>query len=250
MSKAIPSPSLSLLATEPLRCALDWAHLWLAPPRMARGQGEPVIVYPGLGTNHVATTVFRQRLADAGFSVHDWGHGLNKGPRGDLDTWIDGLVPHIEELHACHGHKVALVGWSLGGVFAREVAKKVSHLVSQVITLGSPFALGAEGTNGKLLYQLLNGAAPDFPEHCLARLRKRPPVPTTSVFSRADGVVAWQGSVEPDSARSQSIEVSASHLGLVSHPHVLEIVADRLALGERRWTRYSRQPLSPVLEAA
>jgi hypothetical protein len=107
--------------------------------------------------------------------------------------------------------------------------------VRQVITLGTPFASPAEGHHARLLYRLLNGNVAPLTPALQARLRERPPVPTTSVYSKNDGVVNWQGCLETHGRRSESIEVRASHLGMVAHPDVLRLVVDRLALPEDGW---------------
>ena len=144
------------------------------------------------------------------------------------------------------GRKVSLVGWSLGGVYAREIAKLRPAAVRQVITLGTPFASLGKATHAVGIYKLLNGdgqASPLTPA-LQARLRERPPVPTTSIYSKSDGVVCWRSCIEKTSAKSESIEVQAGHLGMVSRPEVLRIIVDRLALPEGRW-----RPFQPAADA-
>lgn len=235
---SLQAPSWGLLATEPLRAVLDFcaAKLSEAPRRI--GDGHPVIVYPGLGAGALSTAHLRNYLRDSGFTVHDWGGGVNTGPDGVLDEWLPSLVTRVRELHEQHERKVSLVGWSLGGVYAREVAKLAPDAVRQVVTLGTPFGALGDANHAGTIYRWLGGDTSQLTPELQARLRERPPVPTTSVYSKSDGVVCWQGCVQDEGERVQNVEVNASHLGMTSHPEVLRIVLDRLALPENRWKPY------------
>jgi len=238
---AFEAPSLSLLITEPWRAALDFASARSGRPEAVAGDGHPVIVYPGLGGGALSTSSLRRHLQGCGFDVHDWGHGVNTGPKGDFDAWLPALVERVRELHRQHGRKVSLVGWSLGGVYAREVAKCDAKAVRQVVTLGTPFgALGAANHAGTL-YRLFGGDTSQLTPEMEARVRARPPVPTTSVYSRSDGVVSWRGCLEAAGQKVENVEVRASHLGMGTHPEVMRIVADRLAQPEGRWQPYRRR---------
>lgn len=229
------APSLGLLATEPLRALLDYfsAQVAMAPP--VAGDGHPVVVYPGLGTGSMNTAQLRNFIKDCGFTVHDWEGGVNTGPEGVLDDWLGTLDDRIMQLHAQYGRKVSLIGWSLGGVYAREIAKRCPDCVRQVITLGTPFAALAHGNHAGTVFKLLNREKAHLPPELEARLREPPPVPTTSVYSKTDGIVCWQACVEKKSRTTESIEVQASHLGMVTHPEVLGIIANRLSLPEGKW---------------
>src|SRR5690606_11809810 len=99
----------------------------------------PVIVYPGLGGGALTTAHLRSFLIDSGYEAQDWGGGVNTGPEHDFDPWLDQLAARVRELHTRAGRKVSLVGWSLGGVYAREIAKRCPEAVRQVITLATPF---------------------------------------------------------------------------------------------------------------
>lgn len=241
MSENAKAPSMLLLALEPLRAGLEALSLLVGATNLSQGNGQPVIVYPGLATNELATSLFRSELRSAGFSVYDWDQGLNRGPQGDFDEWITLLAHQVHQLEMKHDQPVALIGWSLGGIFAREVSRRVPGKVSQVITLGTPFAANAEATNAGKVYELLNGKAPEFPKGFLASLRKSLPVPSTSIYSKTDGVVAWECCIERESEISQSIELNqVSHFGMVLHPQVLRVVADRLAQPYGSWARYGK----------
>ena len=218
-----------------MRATVDfWLSLLGRRPRPT-GDGHPVLVLPGLAAGDWSTLRLRRVLDRAGFRTSEWGLGLNRGPQGDLDDWLAGLEAKVRALHAQTGSKVSLVGWSLGGVYARELAKRMPELVRQVITLGSPFgALGASHAGG--VYRLLNAGASQLTPALERRLRKDPPVPTTAIYSKTDGVVAWQGCTVRESATAENIEVScASHCGLGTHPRVLRIVVERLSQPEGHW---------------
>lgn len=236
------APSALLLGLEPLRACFEAMSLLMGPSNLSQGSGQPVIVYPGLATNEKATALFRSKLQAAGFTVYDWGQGLNRGPQGEFEEWIALLARQVHRLEIKHGQPVALVGWSLGGIFAREVARRMPDKASQVVTLGTPFAANAGATNAGKVYEALNGKKPEPPKSLLTSLRKPLPVPSTSVYSRTDGVVAWECCVERETDISQNIELNqVSHLGMVLHPQVLRIVADRLAQPHGAWARYGQE---------
>lgn len=234
---AFAAPPLALLATEPLRALFDFCAGKLGATRpQAVGDGHPVVVFPGLGGAPFTTSHLRRYLNDCGFAAHCWGRGINTGPDGIFDEWLPGLVEDVRRIHRESGRKVSLIGWSLGGVYAREIAKLAPDAVRQVITLGTPFAsMGGGATHAETIYKLLGGDTSQLTPEMQARLRQTPPVPTTAIYSKHDGVVSWRGCIEKKTAMSESVEVSASHLGMVTHPDVLRIIANRLAQPEGRW---------------
>lgn len=235
------APPLSLLAMEPLRAMFDFIGAKVGARAEPVGDGHPVVVFPGLGGAPFTTSHLRRFLASSGFTAHCWGRGVNTGPDGDFDAWLDGLEQDVRRWHEDSGRKVSLVGWSLGGVYARELAKRCPECVRQVITLGTPFGSMQGATHAEAVYKLLNGNATQLTPQMQARLRECPPVPTTSVYSKSDGVVCWRGCIEKKSAQSESVEVTASHLGMVTHPEVLRIVVNRLAQPEGRWRPLRRR---------
>jgi pimeloyl-ACP methyl ester carboxylesterase len=232
-----PGPLLQLLE---LRAGLEaGASLALLPlwSLAARGDGHPVLVIPGLAAGDESTTILRLFLASKGFRPVPWGRGRNLGLRPGV---LPGLRELLVGLHAHHGRKVSLIGWSLGGIMARELAKEEPEAVRQVITLASPFTGHPRATNAFRLYEFMSGhriAAPEIHEP----LRFSPPVPTTSIWSRTDGVVSWRCSVEKPNDQVENIEVDASHLGMGAHPLVLYAIADRLAQPEGHWAPFSRR---------
>jgi pimeloyl-ACP methyl ester carboxylesterase len=151
------------------------------------------------------------------------------------------MVDLVRELNDAHGRKVSLVGWSLGGLYARQLAKMMPERVRSVITLGSPFAAGPKATNAWRVYEMASGRrAEEEDARFGGSLSGTPPVPTTAIFSRTDGICAWQGCREKASAMSESIEVESSHCGMGHHPAAVYAVADRLAQREGEWAPFDR----------
>lgn len=224
------------------------APMWPALRRAPAGDGHPVLVLPGLGASDVSTRILRGFLRDRGYYVHAWRLGRNLGPR---PATVDGLRRRVADLAERHGRPMSIVGWSLGGIYAREIARAAAPLVRQVITLGSPYRLAdPAGSNARLLYGVVTGGRraedPRPPENERPRL----PVPATSIYTRTDGVVPWESCTEPHSATSESIEVVGSHSGLGHNPAVLWIIADRLAQAEGTWRPFRAQgPIRLMLPA-
>jgi pimeloyl-ACP methyl ester carboxylesterase len=235
-------PSLALLALE-FRAPWEFGALlpaWPALQRAPRGDGHAVLVFPGLSASDATTIPLRRYLDFLGYDAQGWTQGFNFGPRaGVLQRAKDDLA------RACDssGSKVTLIGWSLGGVYARELAKEMPDQVRGVVTLGTPFAGPPKSTNAWRIYQLTSGRDIEQ-EHTQYELAAAPPVPTTSVYSRTDGIVAWQGSLqEPDHGQTENIEVIASHIGLGLNPSAWWAVADRLAQPEGQWRPFDRTGL-------
>ncbi len=213
---------------------------WLR--RLPRGDGHPVIVFPGMGANDATTVPLRRFLRGLGYATSAWGQGLNFGPRpGVLERAADDLRALADK----HRQPVSLVGWSLGGIYARELAKLHPGEVRSVITLGTPFTGHPKSTNAWRIYQALTGSKVGDGDG-MAQIRGEPPVPTTSIFSRSDGIVSWRCSLNAPSPIAENIEIPASHVGLGMNPLALYAVADRLAQpiggwkpfdlrGVRRW---------------
>jgi pimeloyl-ACP methyl ester carboxylesterase len=242
MLQPITAPSWKVLGAEPVRSAVEYVRMRKrSMAALRRGDGHPVIVFPGLAANHRSIGSMLRLCKQLGYAAHHWGLGINTGPRGELDAWLDDLARHVDALGAPHRATMSLVGVSLGGIYAREVAKRLPKRVRQVITVGTPFAGKAEHTHAAWLYRLLNGRAPQFDDALLTCLRTSPDVPTTSVFSRSDGVVAWQACVhDEDAKRAENIEVASSHCGLGWNAQVLAIIADRLRQPEGAWRPYAQ----------
>jgi hypothetical protein len=239
-SLLFPAPPLALLVTEPLRAALEFCAGRLGQPPLVQGDGHPVIVYPGLGAGPLHTSDLRKHLNACGFDARDWELGVNTGPQGDFDGWLESLVERVRDVHGRHERKVSLIGWSLGGVYAREIAKRCPECVRQVVTLATPHK-AIDANHAGTMYRMLGGDTSQLTPDMLERIGERPPVPLTSVYSKADGVVSWQGCLEQPGPGVENVPVQASHLGMPGHTDVMRIVADRLAQPEGCWRPYRKQ---------
>ena len=229
----IAAPGALLLALEG-RAPWEFAASIAAAPwlrRLPRGDGHRVLVLPGLAANDLTTLPMRTFLKDRGYAALPWEQGLNLGPRAGV---LDALRERVRALCALDGRQVSLLGWSLGGVYARELAKEMPELVRCVITLGSPFSGPPQATNAWWLFARVSGH-PEPDAAMQAALRVPPPVPTTSIYSRTDGIVAWQCSLNRASPLAENIEVHASHIGLGLNPLAMVAIADRLAQDPARW---------------
>jgi hypothetical protein len=226
------SPTLGLYLTEPARGLADLVTLPLAVPWLAaapHGDGHGVLVLPGLLASDGSTVLMRQFLRLLGYDVHGWALGRNEGP---TQAVLDGLPRALAE-HAEHtGGPVSVVGWSLGGIYARELAREHRAQVRQVITLGSPFAhTDPRLSRAESVYRRrshLHEAGLRVPSR--DALAQPIDVPSTAVYSRNDGIVSWQNCIEPQTRLHQNVEVRCSHLGFGVDPATLWLIADRLSL--------------------
>lgn len=232
-------PSLLKLALEG-RAPWEFAALLASTPLLRQipaGDGHPVLVFPGLAVSDFSTVPMRSFLRDRGYTPHPWEQGFNFGPREGV---LEACVAAIKRLRQESGQKVSLVGWSLGGVYARELAKEVPDDVRCVITLGSPFAGHPRATNAWRIFEWVSGHSAHDPE-VIAEIRRPPSVPTTSIYSRTDGVVAWQCSLNPPLPHTENIEIQASHVGMGMHPLTMYLIADRLRQPEGTWRPFEAQ---------
>ena len=142
------------------------------------------MIFPGLAADRRSVGPLKDLCEELGYVAYDWGRGFNTGPQGDFDAWLDELARHVLELTGVLRETVSLIGWSLGGVYAREVAKKLTGRVRHVITIGTPFAGSAEQTHASWVYRLLSGQVPTLPAAMMALLRI---APDRAVVLRADG---------------------------------------------------------------
>jgi pimeloyl-ACP methyl ester carboxylesterase len=238
------APSLSLLALE-FRAPFEFGSVipaWPLLQRAPRGDGHHVLVFPGLAASDPSTLPLRGYLGTLGYLTEGWSQGFNFGPReGVLDT----ARRNLEDAFARSGRKVSLIGWSLGGVYARELAKELPDKVRCVITLGTPFAGPPKSTNAWRVYEMATGLDIEA-ESEKYELHVAPPVPTTSIYSRTDGIVAWRGSVQDPAYghnRTENVEVLASHIGMGVNPGAWWAIADRLAQAEGWWRPFEREGL-------
>ena len=209
-----------------------WPLLRQAP----RGDGHPVIVFPGLAASDLSTLPLRAFLADRGYQPMGWDLRFNLGPRAGV---LERSLERVRRIRRESGRKVSLLGWSLGGVYARELAKRAPDDVRCVVTLGSPFTGHPKANHLWRVFELASGHRLDASDE-FARVHAAPPVPTTSIFSRSDGIVAWQCCVQQAGNLAESIEVTASHIGIGMNPAAWYAVADRLSQSARRWRPFHR----------
>ncbi|NRF70229.1 alpha/beta fold hydrolase [Aquincola sp. S2] len=238
---AAAPPSIGLFGIEPWRALYEYVGMRLMDQdKMPPGDGHPVVMFPGLASDRHALMPLRKCCESLGYTVYDWEQGFNTGPPAAIEPWLGALADHVRSIARRHGgRRASLLGWSLGGVYAREVAKLAPRCTRHVITLGTPFAGTGRENNVAWIYRLLNGERPMIDEALAARLRTNPPVPTTSIYSRTDGIVAWQACLLEEADQAENVEVDGSHVGLGWNAAVLRIVADRLAQREGAWQRWS-----------
>jgi pimeloyl-ACP methyl ester carboxylesterase len=233
----IGPPSALLLALE-ARGFASPVSLLAAAPFLAfapRGAPQAVIVLPGLGATDRSTSAMRLYLTSLGYGAHGWNRGRNVRAAGaDLPA----VAAQIAALRAATGTPITLVGWSRGGLIAREAARVAPDAVRMVITLGSPFAAPSATNVGAAWRRLTGAPMPARTSEQLRALAAPLPVPSTSIYSRADGVVAWRACLQSEGPQSENVEVRGSHLGLGLNPAALWVVADRLAQPLGTWTPF------------
>ena len=235
----VKRPSMALLGLEPWRATVELVRsAWSTAPVSPPGDGHRVIVIPGLCSSTWAIAPTIRLCRRLGYEAQDWGRGMNTGPGVDVDAWLHELAAELR-IDEGAAESVTLVGWSLGGLYAREMAKLAAGRVRQVVTIGTPFNADADYTRVGWLFSLLSGRRVDFNAPLVQRLRTPPPVPTTSIYTRQDGVVAWQTCTHHKRYRlAEDIEVVSSHLGMGWNPAVMSIVANRLAQVPGNWRAY------------
>jgi pimeloyl-ACP methyl ester carboxylesterase len=229
--RPIRGPRLVNLIAEP-RVVLEVAALVPALPmlmRAPRGDGHDVIVIPPFGIGDALTKVLRLYLGRLGYRVHRWGHREILG----LHRLNSVAVRRLDEIADAAGGTVSLVGHSLGGIYAREVARAAPSRVRRVITVASPFAGDLKSNIVWPLYELATGTHIDgIPADLRARMNEPLSVPSTAIYSRTDGIVAWQTCTDVDAPGAENIEIVSSHAGQLHHPAALWVIADRLAQPE------------------
>ena len=239
---SITAPSAFLMLLE-ARALWEFGASFAAMPfvsGMPQGDGHPVLVLPGLAANDVSTITLRNFLRARGYEPYPWNYGFNFGPRSGV---LSGCIEHVREIQQRHGRKVSLLGWSLGGIYAREIAKAVPKLTRGVITLGTPFSGDPKATNAWRLYELVSRQkVADTRSQARERaIATPPPVPTTSLYSKSDGIVAWQCCLNPAGKQLENIEIQASHFGMGLNPMALFAIADRLAQPDGNWKPFEAE---------
>lgn len=185
---------------------------------------HPVLVVPGFLGSDFSTSFLRKFITEMGHPAFGWGLGRNLGDLEDLVR----LTQNLEMIYAKYNQKVTLIGWSLGGVYARELAKQNPQLVHQVITLGSPFKGLNAPNHARWVFDLM-GKEDQLSHEEMDKIPEPAPVLTTAVYTKQDGIVPWQMCMEDEEdSLHRNIEVWGSHCGLIFNPKVLEIVVAQL----------------------
>lgn len=201
--------------------------------------GPPAIVIPGFLATDRTTMDLRRALARAGWRVHPWLLGINTGAKLDTMRLLEKRLNAIRK-----GRKVLVVGWSLGGMFARQLAHRCPKKVRAVVTLGSPFSGDLKtNTNVRTIYERIAGHDvyhPPFPH-----LFDKPPVPTLALWSRRDGIVAPNAARGLDHERDKAVEIDSYHTGFAVHRPVLSQIVNeiRTFLGEAEGRPPALQPM-------
>jgi pimeloyl-ACP methyl ester carboxylesterase len=239
----IRSPFAGWTLAEPLRFVGEVAALTLSYPLLLaapRGDGHPVLVLPGFATSDAMTVLLRQYLMVMGHAVHPWELGWNFDQHSVGENG-EHIARRIDDIAQTTGRSVSLVGWSLGGVIAREAARHGGHALRQVITLASPFTGNPRATSLAAVYELFTGndLGSAATKARYADAHTPLPVPASAIYSKTDGITAWENCLAEEGPQSENIAVCASHFGMVAHPAVLWALADRLALPEGGWRKFA-----------
>jgi len=238
----VPPPSALLALTEAHRALAEIFSLNITRRALGkispRGDGHPVMVLPGFMGGDGYNSALRRYLSKLNYAVHGWGMGRNLGPREGV---LEGLEQRINYLAERYEGPVSLVGHSLGGIFARELAREFPDKVRQVISLGSPFGEGRMTASiPARLFSALN--PPEELPIDQDMLHHAPPVPTTAIYSKGDGIVNWQTSLQKDGhAQAQSIQVRGSHCGMTFNPSIWFLIAERLSTPTGQWRPFERR---------
>lgn len=242
--RGVPSALLSL--AELPRTLLEVAsftQIWPLLAQASRGDGHPVLVLPGFMVGDASTLLLRRLLDRLGYETIPWRLGRNTG-----STEIQRkTVRRFLRLTRTSRQPLSVIGQSLGGIFARELARRYPEHVRSVITLASPFrASDADTTNPlvRRLFETMSGLTPDNMRERFERHedpRTPLPVPSTAIYSKTDGVVAWEMCLESDAPRSENVEIIGSHSGMAINPAALHVIADRLAQPSGAWQRFDRR---------
>lgn len=200
--------------------------------------GRPVLVIPGFMTNDDSTVFLRSALSYSGFVPHTWDQGTNIIASNDL---INQLGEILKKLYSKHSNEpVTVIGWSMGGFYARLLAHQFPNLVNSVITLGTPFKRNIDLKAMEIQYNKIGINVSDFPieQNHLDLMKIKPPVPFTSIYSKYDLISPEYECLENESEISENIEVETSHFGMVFDYRALNIIIDRCLQEKKTWKKY------------
>ena len=233
----------ALALLEMPRAAVEVSQLALSLPALAlspTGDGHGVFVLPGFATTDRSTTALRAFLQSRGYKTRGWDLGRNMGLQ--RSGGMTALLSQFDEFVAKTGGPVSLVGWSLGGVYARRLASERSGDIRQVISLGSPIGGDPRETTVWRVYEEVNGqqVARDMVRRFIDDSKVLPPAPFTAIYSKSDGVVPWQIAMERDGPMTDNIEVPGSHVGLGFNTLVYYLLAQKLSKPAGEWQKYDK----------
>ena len=240
----IEAPSPLLLALE-VRAIAERGAMAATHPllrRLPKGDGHPVLVLPGFVASDRSTVPLRRLLRDLGYSPFGWDLGTNVGPTPEI---VAGMLARFEGIARRHEEPVSIIGWSLGGIYARELARRSPDAVRQVVTLGSPIHMmpGDRSSASRTWETFRAQHDPAVQDRTIPEMeRPQLTVPATSIYTRTDGIVHWTTCLVERTALSENVEVHGSHCGLGFNPWVAYVVADRLAQPTGEWS-----PVAPPL---
>ena len=223
------TPPGRLDALQELRLPVDmlrWAPSLLTMKARPAAHPRTAILLPGFGAGPRSMRVMESFLRRRGHRVRDWGLGVNNGDARKFRVQLESIV---EESTAAYGEPVVLVGWSLGGYIAREYAREHPEGVRRIVTLGSPVIGGPRYTATSEWYRSQGHDLVEMERAVKSRYATPLRVPVTAIYSKRDGIVAWQACIDKWSPDVRHIEVSETHIGLGFSPCVLELVADEIA---------------------
>lgn len=190
-----------------------------------QGDGHKVIVLPGIMTGDFTTARLIAWLQRIGYDAQGWGYGINWGP-------TTGIIKHVDELietaYTTSGRKVSLVGRSLGGIYARDCAKRFPDRVARVITLGSPLHFPVK-TPLSPFEQLLSNFYDKSILDRVGTIPENPPMPVTAIYSKRDGIVPWESCLTEETPLAQNLQIDSAHTVMGEDPRAMRIVAFRLA---------------------
>jgi pimeloyl-ACP methyl ester carboxylesterase len=240
MSVPIAAPPVWKTALE-YRSLAERTQMSLNMPllrRLPHGDGHPVLVLPGFMASDRSTQPLRRLLRDMGYRTYGWGLGVNVGP---TERILEGLARKLDRAFRKSGQPVSIIGWSLGGIFARELTRARPDQVRQVIMLGSPIQMVEEdSSSAQPLWDVLrhhHAASIDRSVRDIDRPEIN--VPSTSIYSKSDGIVSWQSCLVEQTDHSENVRVFGSHCGLGYNTSVIAVIADRLAQPVAVWRPFS-----------
>jgi hypothetical protein len=228
------SPADVLDAWLPLRRAAQPSRRY-GSHRIYLGDGQPVLVMPEFAGGPETTSKLRHLLNEAGYATHDWGLGVDNGPQHGLSRLLRQIEERVIDVFETERQAVSLIGCGLSGIYAREVAKRTSPLVRHVITIGTPLRILDTGSGCSMLQALFTPRA-NVGTAEINRMRQRPPVPCTSIYTVTDEAVRWDLSEDSESLTSENVMVPAHrHHDLLLHPMTIETITQRISRPEPEW---------------